>query len=77
MDKRPRHQKKEVEDAVSYAEAQGWTYRKQGHWGRFYCAHADRDGCQFGVYGTPRSSANHAKQIIRAVDRCPHKTEGA
>lgn len=70
---RPRHPNKEIEDAVGYAELKGWVWRKQGHWGRLYCAHADRDGCQFGVNGTPRNPENHAKQIIRAVDRCPHK----
>lgn len=70
---RPRHPKKEVEDAVEYAEAEGWTYRKQGHWGRLYCPHHDRDGCQLGVNGTPKNAGNHAKQIIRVVDRCPHK----
>jgi hypothetical protein len=70
---RPRHTNKDVEEAVAYAESEGWAFRKQGHWGRLYCSQADRDGCQFGVSGTPRNSGNHAKQIYRAVDRCPHK----
>src|SRR4029453_6653503 len=34
---RPRHPKKEVEDAVAYAESRCWTWRKQGHWGRLFC----------------------------------------
>ena len=72
---RARHPNKEIEDAVRYAESQGWTLRKQGHWGRLYCAHADRDGCQVGVNSTPRNAGAHARQIIRAVDRCPHKEE--
>ena len=72
---RPRHSKKEVEDAVAYAESLGWTCREMGHWGRLFCAHADRDGCQIGVNGTPKSPGNHAKQIVRAVDRCPHRVE--
>lgn len=70
---RTRHPNKEVEDAVQYALADGWRWRKQGHWGRMYCAQADRDGCQFGINGTPRSAETHAKQIRMVVDRCPHK----
>ena len=72
---RPRHPKKEIEEAVSYAESKGWTWRKMGHWGRIFCAHADRDGCQFGVNGTPKNAEDHAKQVVRAVDRCPHGKE--
>lgn len=75
MAKRPRHPSKEVEDAVADAESRGWTWRKQGHWGRLYCPHADRDGCQVGVSGTPKNAGNHAKQVARAVDRCPHGKE--
>ena len=70
---RPRHPDKDIEAAVAYAEALGWTFRKQGHWGRLYCAQADRDGCQVGVNGTPRNCGDHARQIRRAIDRCPHQ----
>lgn len=72
---RSRHPNKEVEEAVEYAESKGWTCRPMGHWGRIFCPHNDRDGCQFGVNGTPRNADNHAKQIVRAVDRCPHQTK--
>ena len=72
---RPRHSKKEVEDAVRYAESKGWTWRKMGHWGRLFCAKADRDGCQVGVNGTPKDAGDHASQIRRAVDRCPHQDD--
>ena len=75
MAARPKHPKKEVEEAIAYAESFGWTFRKMGHWGRMFCPHADRDGCQIGVNGTPRNVGNHAKQIMRAVDRCPHRPE--
>jgi hypothetical protein len=71
---RPRHPNKEVEEAVRYAESEGWVWRKLGHWGRLG-AHADRDGCQVGVNGTPRDCGAHARQICRAVDRCPHGKE--
>ena len=30
---------------------------------------------QVGVFSTPRDGDNHAKQIRRAVDRCPHLME--
>jgi hypothetical protein len=73
---RPRHPKKEVEEAVQYAESLGWTWRAQGHWGRLYCPRHDHDGCQVGVFGTPKNAGNHANQVKRAVDRCPHKTGG-
>lgn len=72
---RSRHPNKEVEAAVVYAESRGWTFRKMGHWGRLFCSRADRDGCQVGVNGTPRDGDTHAKQIRRAVDRCPHEME--
>lgn len=74
---RPRHPKPEVEDAVQYAESRNWTFRKMGHWGRLFCPQADQDGCQVGVFGTPRSAGNHARQIKRAIDRCPHQKEAS
>jgi len=75
MAKRSRHPNKEVEAAVASAESKGWTWRKQGHWGRLYCPHGERDGCQVGVNGTPKNPENHARQIARAIDRCPHGQE--
>ena len=72
---RPEHPNKEVEAAVKFAEASGWRVRMMGHWGRIFCTQADRDGCQFGVNGTPRDPEGHAKQIRRAVKRCPHVEE--
>lgn len=75
MPQRPKHPKKEVEAAVAAAEAKGWTWRPLGHWGRLFCPHADESGCQVGIYSTPKNAGNHAKQIIRAVGRCPHGKE--
>lgn len=69
---RPRHPNKEIEDAVQYVESKGWRWRKQGHWGVLLCEHADRDGCYVAVFSTPKNAGNHAKQFIRAIDRCPH-----
>ncbi len=72
---RKRHPDKEIEDAVSYAEELGWSVKPvKGHaWGRLYCAHHDRDGCKISVWSTPRSAGNHARAVMRAVDRCPHQ----
>ncbi len=75
MADRPRHPNKEVEEAVEYAESLGWTVRMLGHWGRLLCPHADRNGCQVGVFSTPKNCGNHARQIRRDVDRCPHTEE--
>ncbi|QUS39302.1 hypothetical protein RPMA_10995 [Tardiphaga alba] len=72
---RPTHTSKEVEAAICHAESMGWRFRKMGHWGRLFCEHADRDGCAQQVNGTPRNAENHAKQIRRAVERCPHQRE--
>jgi hypothetical protein len=69
---RSRHPHKEIEAAIAEAEGKGWTVRELGHWGRLFCPHADRDGCQVGVNGTPKNAGNHAKQIRQAVNRCPH-----
>ena len=69
----PRHPNKEVRAALDYALGKGWTLRMQGQWGRLYCPHQDRDGCQVGVSGTPRNPDDHRRQIVRAVDRCPHQ----
>jgi hypothetical protein len=74
---RPRHPNKEIEAAVAYAEEQRWSWFKvSGHaWGKLYCAHHDRDGCKVFVWSTPRNPGNHARQLRREIDRCPHKEE--
>lgn len=71
---RPRHPNKEIEAAVQYAEKKGWTLRKsRGHvWGTLYCPAKQRDGCIAPVYSTLRSPEDHAKDVRRKVDRCPH-----
>lgn len=72
---RRRHPKKEVEEALSAAEAAGWRVEStaSGHrWGVMRCAEASREGCQVSIWSTPRSPGNHARQLRRAIDRCPH-----
>jgi len=71
---RPSHPNKHIEAAVAYAELNGWRVTiSGGHaWAKLYCAFADREGCIISVWSTPRNAENHARAIIRAVDRCPH-----
>jgi hypothetical protein len=66
-----RHPKKEIRDAVKYAEDAGWTtFFRHGHaWAVLYCG----QGCHVSVWSTPRSSDNHARQIKKAIDKCPHR----
>jgi hypothetical protein len=76
---RPTHPDKHIEAAIAYAELNGWEVRKspaRAHaWGRLLCAFHDRDGCVVSVWSTPKVAENHARAIIRAVDRCPHIQE--
>lgn len=68
---RVRHSKKDVEQVLRAAEAQGWTVTptKAGHrWGKAECG----SGCVLSVWSTPKNPQNHAKQMSRAVARCPH-----
>lgn len=71
---RPRHPSKEIEAAIQYAEAQGWTVElSKGHaWGRLLCPLHTPEGCIIFVWSTPRSAGNHAKAIRRKIDLCHH-----
>ena len=77
MNGRVRHPKKEVEDALRYAESAGWRISVGGShaWGKIYCPYNDSD-CRCGefciasVWSTPKSPGNHARQIKRVVDNC-------
>jgi hypothetical protein len=69
MSERPRHSKKEIEEALQYAEDNGWTVQYPfGHWGAVRCPQT----CFQAVFSTPANVGNHAKAIRRAVDRCDH-----
>ncbi|MCE9525711.1 MAG: hypothetical protein K8R36_06620 [Planctomycetales bacterium] len=73
------HPNKHIREAVDYVLEHGWTLREaSGHahvWGMLLCPRQERDGCRRGVYSTPRSPEDHAKDIRRAVNRCPHGVE--
>jgi hypothetical protein len=74
---RSKHSKKEVEDALGYAEANGWRVVPGGAhaWGRIYCPYNDAE-CRCGefcitsVWSTPKNAGNHAKALRRVVDNC-------
>jgi hypothetical protein len=74
---RPRHPNKHIEAAIQHAESLGWRVQlSSGHaWGKLFCPHRARGSCIISVWSTPRSPENHARQIRRAVDRCPHDQE--
>lgn len=79
MPRNQRHPDKDIEDAVQHAEDHQWTWRKgRGHaWGIIRCPWNDsacRNGtfCQASIWSTPRNSVQHARHILRVVDRCIH-----
>lgn len=76
MPKRPKHPKKEIEQAIVYAEKLGWRYKSSGNsahsWGRLLCPQADRDGCILSIWSTPRCPSSHAELILRKVKQCEH-----
>ncbi|MPZ98620.1 MAG: hypothetical protein GEU80_04625 [Dehalococcoidia bacterium] len=74
----PRHPRQEIEEALVAAHAAGWSVERtvSGHrWGVMRCAEHSRDICQVSIWSTPRSAGNHAKQLRRALERCPHTQE--
>jgi hypothetical protein len=71
---RPNHPNKHIESAVQYAESLGWRVKvATGHaWGRIFCPHRARDGCQYSVWSTPKSPEHHARHLRHKIDSCPH-----
>ena len=71
---RPRHPNKHIESVLRYAEGLGWRVElSDGHaWGHLLCPLQARTGCSWAVYSTPRSPENHARDLRRKIDRCPH-----
>lgn len=79
MRRRKKHVSKEIEIAIVYAEKRGWRYKKAGNsahaWGRLLCPLRAREGCALSVWSTPRNVTTHAKQIIKRVQQCPHRSQ--
>jgi hypothetical protein len=79
---RKKHAKKDIEQALIYAEEHGWTVDVGGShaWGKMYCP-SNSDVCRGGnfcissIWSTPKNPYNHAKQIKRVVDNCIEQTK--
>lgn len=73
---RNKHPNKEIEEAIQYAEENGWRYKKSGNsshtWGKLLCPLQEREGHSISIWSTPKNPGNYARQIRRAVDRCLH-----
>ena len=74
---RPKHPNKHIERAIKYAESSAWRVElSKGHaWGHLLCPLRTREGCIVGVWSTPKNPENHARQITREVDLCPHRPD--
>lgn len=71
------HPDSDIEDALKYAEKNGWRIDVGGGhcWGKIYCPYNDKECrggifCRSSVWSTPRNPGNHAKQIRKVVDNC-------
>lgn len=74
--KRARHPKKDVEQALRFAEENGWQVRPtaSGHrWGEMTCGLAGHDSCRVSIWSTPKNPGNHASRLRRKVRNCPHQ----
>jgi hypothetical protein len=62
------HPHSDIEDALKYAEENGWRVDVGGGhcWGKIYCPYNDKE-CRGGIFRNP---GNHAKQIRKVVDNC-------
>ena len=77
---RPSHPKKEIEEAIKYAEAEGWRVSVGGSHagGKIYCPYNDPE-CRCGefsitsVWSTPKNPGNHARALRRVVDNCTNR----
>jgi len=74
---RPRHPKKEIEQALTYVEGHGWRVIQGGShaWGRMYCPWNDKECrigrfCSLSIWSTPQSPFKHARLLRYAVDNC-------
>lgn len=80
---RGKHPKKEVEQALRYAESQGWRVEVGGAhaWGRMYCPYK-RSECRSGrhciasIWSTPRNVGYHERYLQRLVDNCVFRESG-
>ncbi len=76
---RKKHPAKEVEKALKQAESKGWKVEGSGKsahaWGRLFCPFNDKDCrcgeyCIMSIWSTPRNNTDHARNILKAVNKC-------
>ncbi len=76
---RRKHQNKEIEKAIQFAEKHGWSVRKASGaahpFGVLKCPHYDKKCrcgvyCQASIWGTPKTPAAHARKLLRGVKKC-------
>lgn len=76
---RNKHPNKEIENSIRKAEQFGWRYQKAGGsahaWGHLLCPLNERGGCRMSIWSTPRNADNHARQILKQIQKCPHMGE--
>jgi hypothetical protein len=79
MRKRVKHPDKEIEEAISYAEENGWIYKDSGKsshaWGKLFCPLHTREGHKMSIWSTPRDPFIHAQQIKRFITKCKHEED--
>ena len=68
------HPNKHIREAIEHAISRGWRFvpSKGRPFGILYRPAGTRDGHHFTVASTPRNPEDHAKDLRRKVDRCPH-----
>lgn len=68
------HSNKHIREVIEIAIERGWRVVKSGGqahaWGKLYCPAGERGGCIIAVYSTPRNPQNHAKYLLREMDKC-------
>lgn len=68
------HPNKHIQAALNYALVKGWYFvpgGKSSHcFGRIRCGLSTHRDHMMSIWSTPGNPENHAKQIIRMVERC-------
>lgn len=73
MAKRPKHTNKHIAAAIDYALENGWKYVETGKSAHAFCilrctqGHSEHS---MSVFSTPQKPENHAKKILKMVEKC-------
>ena len=75
------HPKKDIEEAIRYAEAAGWRISVGGShaWGKMFCPYKEDtcrcdEFCITSIWSTPKNAGTHARALRRVVDNCTTHT---